>query len=896
MLTPLASALLLLPVLVEPLADETHWAYVPPSRPAPPASTSGWGTSPIDAFVEARLAALGLAPSPAADRRTLLRRASLDLIGLPPTPEDVEAFVADTAPDAFERQVDRLLASPHFGERWARLWLDLARYADTHGYEKDSRRTMWRWRDWVIDAFNRDLPFDTFTIEQLAGDLLPDPTIDQLVATGFHRNTMINQEGGVDPEEFRVAAVVDRVNTTAAVWLGSTLDCAQCHDHKFDPVTQREYFELYAFFDQTEDNGSSEAPKVEAPTPAEAAERDRVEAERGRLASLLETQTPALDAELAATEAARDEAAPWVPLVGSEARGTAKTRFATLEDGSLLAFGEVPGSETYEVTGTLAVDVLTSIRLEVMTDPSLPTAHHGPGRTSHGNFVLNELTAALVNIDGTDGTGETETPLTLTDARADFFQKDRPWPAAHTIDGDAKSGWAIGGEQGVAHRLEVSLATPVADARGRSLRIRLRQEYGSQHLIGRFALSVHANTPPPVIRPDLEPTLARAKAERSPTEQASVEAWFRSIAPSLADTRAALAALKSPPLPTVMILRDRKEPRETRVHRRGAFLDPGSVVTPGTPAALGPAPDGATLNRLDLARWLTAPDHPLTARVTVNRFWAELFGDGLVKTENDFGVKGDAPTHPALLDWLARSFVDDGFSVKRLLKTIVTSATYRQTSRVDAERLAKDPFNRLLTRGPRYRIDAEMVRDLALSVSGLLSPTIGGPSVFPPQPDGIWNAAYSGDRWNTAQGDARVRRGLYTFWRRTSPYPTFMLFDAPSREVACTRRGRSNTPLQALALLNDPAFIEAARALADRMIAESGMEAAARIDRGFALCTSRPPEAAERDILLSLFEEERARYEADPAAAETLGENAERCAWIAVANALLNLDETVTNG
>lgn len=858
---------------------DLHWAYRRPTVTTPPPSPSGWSDHPIDRFVEARLAEQGLAPSERADRPTLLRRLTLDLTGLPPTPEEIDAFVADRADDAWDRAVDRALASKHFGERWALLWLDLARYADTHGYEKDARRSMWRWRDAVIDAFDRDQPFDRFTIEQLAGDLLEDPTQDQLVATGFHRNTMINEEGGVDPEEFRVAAIVDRVNTTSAVWLGATMNCAQCHNHKFDPFTQRDYFGLYAFFDQAEESGA--APTIDAPTPELAAARARIEAERQALQATLERWTPTLAAELVLLQVSRDATVGrWRALDPTEATTENGALLTRLEDGSILSSGPLPATDTYVLRATLDVDTLAALRLDVLGDASLTP---GPGRAAHGNFVLNEWTAALIEDDGT------EREITFTSARADHFQTDKPWRPEHAIDGDPATGWAIGGGEGRDHCLIVATDEPVTGVAGRTLVVRLRQEYGYEHLIGRLALAVAKVRPPeldddqPVIAADVDALLAAGNT-RNEDEQRELEAWYRGVAPSLAPLRERLAALVAPPAPTVMVMRDRAEPRVTRLLRRGSFLDPGEVVTPHVPAVLGTLPPDAPADRLALARWLVSKENPLTARVTVNRLWGELFGRGIVATESDFGSQGEPPTHPALLDWLALRFVEDGWSVKRLLRTIVTSESYRQTSRVDPIRLERDPDNRFLSRGPRFRLAVEAVRDVALSAAGLLSPRIGGPSVFPPQPDGIWSAAYSGDRWITAEDDDRYRRGLYTFWRRTSPYPTFMLFDAPSRELACTRRGRSNTPLQALALLNDPAFVEAARALADRMMREGGDDPAAIATRGFRLCVGRPPEPVEIDVLLALFED------------VTESTTAARDAWFVVASTLLNLDETVTKG
>ena len=884
---------------------DTHWAYVAPARgPVPPDPFAGWARGPLDRFVAQRLAEQGLAPSSESDRATLLRRASLDLTGLPPTPEEVDAFVADPSPRAYEERLERLLASPHYGEHQARAWLDLARYADTDGYEKDERRTVWRWRDWVIEAFNRDLSFDRFTIEQLAGDLLPDATAETVLATGFHRNTMTNKEGGTDPEEFRVAAVKDRVDTTATVWLGTTLACAQCHDHKYDPLTQADYYRFLAFFDGTEDVGNSNAPEVRAPRAADVAREAQLRPEKSRLESALASPGDEVARERARWEAAwREHARGWHRLVPRSARCDRGAELAIRADGSVLASGTLPDTDLYAVELAPAAEPIAALRLEVLADPSLPES--GPGRRSHRNFVLNELTLEQATAAGA------WCPVRPRTARADHEQHGgRDWPAAAAIDGDASSGWAIAGGEGQSHVLVLELAQPLAA--GTSLRLRLEQDYGSGHLIGCFAVSGSPERPPeldPVPAPALASAL-EAGAARPAGDEAQLAGWYLERAPALADERARLAAIERElaTIPTALVMRERIEPRSTHVMVKGNFLAPGSEVQPGTPAVLAPLEprDPARRpDRLDLARWLVSPANPLTARVFVNRTWERLFGRGLVATSQDFGTQGDSPTHPELLDWLALELVESGWSVKELLRSILASATYRQAARVTPELLARDPDNRWLARGPRLRVDAETVRDVALAASGLLCAEIGGPSVFPPQPEGIWMMTYSDDRWATSEGCDRHRRGLYTFLRRTSPYPTFVTFDATSREVACPRRARTNTPLQALATLNDPAFVECALALAGRMIKEGGEQPEARAARGFRLCVAREPAAGELAVLLELYRAQRADYAARPAEAEALaGERAraqaldpvELAAWTVVANALLNLDETLTKG
>ncbi len=875
-----------------------HWAYVPPTRPLAPRTGDGWARSDLDRFVHARMLEHGLEPSPEADRATLLRRLSLDLTGLPPTLDELDAFLASEAPGAYEREVERLLSSPAYGERMARHWLDLARYADTNGYEKDDRRSMWRWRDWVIEAFNEDMPFDRFTIEQLAGDLLPDATLEQRIATGFHRNTMVNAEGGVDPEEYRVAAVVDRVDTTGSVWMGTTLACARCHTHKFDPISQREYFRLFAYFNSTADVGPSDQPRLEAPTPAQAEELEQRRSELAELEATLSTWTPALAAEL---EQLATESDDWQVLHAEEQSTEAGAVLGAREDGSVLLTGDPPERDVYRLTLPLEPGALRRLRLEVLVEPSLSSG--GPGLAGAGNFVLSEVRARVQRAN------ESLEPTTVnfTAAAADFFQTGQPeWRPEHAFDGERGTGWAVAGQLDSSHQLVLDLEA-LEVRPGDRLVLELDQQYGGQHVIGclRVSSSAEASDGDPLLPPDIEALLAH-DAELGAPEQERLQSWLLATTPSLAEQRARRDELsRLPGAPTVLVMQELPEPRATHVLERGSFLAPGEEVVPGVPAVMGALSPDSPPNRLGLARWLTSGQHPLTARVTVNRLWSQVFGRGLVRTEGDFGTKGEAPTHPKLLDWLACELVEGGWSIKDALRTLVTSATYRQSSRVTDEALGLDPSNLWLARGARYRVEAEMVRDVALACSGLLTTQLGGPSVFPPQPDGVWNSTYSGERWMSATDSDRFRRGLYTYWRRTAPYPTFMAFDAPSRELACTRRDASNTPLQALALLNDPAFVEAAVALATRMMREAGATPGERASHGFRLCTAREPDEHELAVLLDLFETERARFGAQPESARALLQlpfeldqqglaPAELAAWAVVANVLLNLDETIT--
>ena len=681
-----------------PSVPPRHWAFDPPSRPRVPAvSAPGWPQGPIDAFILARLDRQSppIAPSPEADRATLARRLSLDLTGLPPTPEDVQAFLADGRADAYERLVDRLLASPHYGERWARHWLDLARYADSNGYSIDAPRSIWAYRDWVIDAFNRDLPFDEFTIDQLAGDLRPEATRDQKIATGFHRNTPINQEGGIDVEQFRVEAVVDRVATTSTVWLGLTIGCAQCHDHKYDPISQNEFYRLFAFLNNVDE------PELELATPEDEERRDRAQAKLDAFHERLEADHP----ELAPRE--RD----WEK--------------------------------------TLANDFKTN------QPPDLKNAFDIP------------------------------------------------------LEKRSKRQW----------------------------------------------------------RGLMELFLARDK-----------DAASKPLAKELKAIKAGL-----PKIETTMVVRERSEPRVTRLLLGGDFTRPGNPVAPGVPKVLPPishSGDGPP-DRLDLARWLVDPAGPLTARVTMNRVWQEYFGRGLVETENDFGTQGAEPSHPELLDWLAAEFVAQGWSLKAMHRRIVASATYRQSSRVRPDLAAIDQGNRLLARQSRLRLDAEVIRDEALAASGRLARKLGGPSVFPPQPDGVMTLGQMRRPWVESTGPDRYRRGLYTFFWRATPHPALMVFDAPNGTQVCTRRVRSNTPLQALTLLNDPAFIDLAEAFAARVRAETGPD---RLRRAFLLALGRGPTAREASRLAELLDEERAGPEDDD----------DRAAWTTLARVLFNLDEFIT--
>jgi mono/diheme cytochrome c family protein len=901
-------------------AYDAHWSFVAPTRPEPPTvADERWGLNPIDRFIRDRLDRENLAPSPEADRATLLRRASLDLTGLPPSPEEVAAFLADPASDAeaYEHVVDRLLASPHYGERWARWWLDRARYADTNGYEKDRERSIWPYRDWVIRAFNQDMPFDRFTIAQLAGDLLPNATLDDRVATGFHRNTMTNEEGGIDVEEFRFASVVDRVGTTGSVWLGLTVACAQCHTHKYDPINHDEYYRLFAVFNNADE------PEAALPDAALDVRRAialrRVEAMRRELAGQFPPASPALfpgepevdrrrrnlatkrDAWLADMRA---KAAPWVTPAPSRVLSRKHATLTVQDDLSVLATGDAPNNDVTEIDLPLDRSGVTAIRLEVLPDPSLP--RDGPGRAplfSVGDFILTEVEAAVALPDGTSR------KITIADASESFCEPGKP--AKLAIDGVPDSGWSIRGGVGRAQAAVFAFSSPIDAPPGSTLKVTLHQFGIHQLTLGRFRVSI-TDRPGPVratgLTDELEKLALKAPGAWSQEENARWADAFLASSPDLAEPRKAIeAARDAVPGPiTTLVMRERDEAnrRVTRVHHRGEFLQPTVPVEPGVPAVLPPLPDDAPKDRLAFARWLVSGENPLTGRVLVNQLWQAHFGRGLVETAEDFGTRGAPPSHPELLDWLACEVVARGWSLKSMHRLIVTSATYKQSSIATSEMLERDPRNVLLARAPRLRLEAEAVRDLALAASGLLVRKIGGPSVYPPQPDGVVALAYGQNTWPTATGPDRFRRGLYTFTKRTAPYAAFATFDAPSSETTCVRRERSNTPLQALVLLNDAVFVEASRALARRVIepTSNGLNTdRARLDRAFVFLLSRPARDDEAAPSLAFLARQRARFRSNPEAARALvgppgseGDTAEVAAWTALARVLLNLDETIT--
>ena len=895
-----------------------HWAYVAPSRPAaPPVANPSWARNPIDAFILHRLEQEQLSPSPAADAATLVRRVYLDLVGLPPTPAEVSAFTANPSEAAYEELVDRLLASPQFGERWARPWLDLARYADSHGFQRDDLRQIWAYRDWVIRALNDDMPFDQFTIEQLAGDLLPNATESQKIATGFHRCTMTNVEAGADPEETRTNQVIDRVNTTATVWLGTTLECAQCHDHKFDLFTQKEYYQFFAFFNHTAIEADRTNPKAPASIQFLGPRMALGGEEQGKEDSS-QDELQAINRQLAErTRHLRSEAAVWEQRMRAmlaeaprahvlKVQDFASAEGAThrmLADGSVLLIDEPPDTDVYTFSVHTELTNVTAFKLEALTHDELPGGGPGRGDAKRPNFVLNEF-----EVEAAPSGSQEFAPVKLTAATADFSQ--RGFDVAGAIDGDSESAWAIFPKFFVPHWAQFQLADPGTVSAGATLRFRLVQRYGGGRTIGRLRISAITGDPTGEAIPANIARILDIPAEKRTRRARRALARFQADQDDeivkLRDARAKIRGTTNGREPTTLVMQELPERRATMVFDRGDFRQPSEQVEPGVPGVLHPF-NGAGGDRLALARWLVDRRNPLVARVVVNRWWAELFGHGIVETVEDFGVKGEPPTHPELLDWLAVEFMDNGWSMKHVLRSIVTSATYRQSSRITPELLDRDDLNKLYARGPRFRMDAELIRDNALSIAGLISVKQFGPPIRPYQPDGLW-VKVGGEKidYVVSPGEDRYRRGIYVVLKRGAPYPSFVTFDASARLACTAKRSRSNTPLQALTLLNDPVYVEAAGALAVRVLAEQpNADVDERIDAMFRLCVCRDASPLERSALRRLYDEQLQDARRDPKAAKALVASLqlppgvsreELAAWFTVATTLLNLDETITKG
>jgi hypothetical protein len=882
--------------IAEGAAYEKHWAFIAPTPQAPPAvKRLEWPRHALDRFVLNRLESAGLPPAPEARREVLIRRVTLDLTGLPPSPAEVDAFLADTAPDAYERVVDRLLKSPHYGERMAIDWLDAARYADSNGYQVDRDRELWPWRDWVIQAFNENKPFDQFTVEQIAGDLLPEATLPQKIATGFHRNHMLNEEGGVIADEFLAEYTADRVETTAAVWLGQTFNCARCHDHKYDPFTQRDFYSLKAFFNNVPEKGvglygnpvrTNAPPFVKLPAPEIeakiAALNDKVKATNEKVTALARSAADGVEAWAARVATTT---VVWEPLKLLAASGGDVPPILDTATNAVTVGPQESRSNTIKITVVPPAGRPTALRLECATI------------ASSASFQWSELTAGSLKFRAaTDG-----------DSLA-------PAELEKVLDGDRKTKTA----------LSVTPAKPIQAVfeieKGESTG-QLVVGIGVENAGGPSRWSLfYTTTEMDLLVPSNVAKAARVEQAKRTAADKKLLAEFRlsqstehrALKDELAALNKQIAALEAE-IPTTLVMDEMKEPRPTHILMRGAYDRPGEKVTAATPAVLPPLAKDLPPNRLGFAKWLVDPQNPLTARVTVNRFWQQVFGSGLVKTSEDFGAQGAAPSHPELLDWLALEFIRTGWDIKALMKLMVSSATYRQHAGTTPDSLRLDPENRLLSRGPRHRLMAELIRDQALAAGGLMVTKIGGPSVKPYHPPGLYEQVVAQRdnpkaTYTQGAGEDLRRRSLYTYWKRSVPHPSMLLFDAPFRETCALRRSRSNTPLQALNLLNDPTYVEASRWLAQRMITEGGATAQGRLTHGFRLLLARQPQPVELATLASALERHQQDFQSDPESANKLlgvGESknvsqpnpadpAELAAYALVASTLLNLDETIT--
>lgn len=916
------------------LAGETlanakeHWAFKTPVRPEVPAvSDAAWSQTAIDRFILARLDKEGMTPSPLADKPTLLRRLSLDLTGLPPTPQEIDAFLDDKSDDAYAKQVERLLKSPHYGERWGRHWLDAARYADSDGYEKDKSRAVYFYRDWVVSALNRDLPYDQFIIEQLAGDLLPDATQDQLVATGFLRNSMINEEGGIDPEQFRMEAMFDRMDAIGKSVLGLTLACCQCHNHKYDPFSQEDYYRIFAYFNDTH----------EASTPvytaAQLMQRAEIFRKIGEIENGLRETTPDWADRMGQWESAvTRNTVPWkVVKVANE--GENAQRYVYHEDGSQMAWGYAPTKWESAFKGESDLPVITAFQIDLLNDVNLPL--NGPGRSPKGLFALTEFKVEAINKENPSERVQVKFSL----ATADFGNERRPLeamyhdksdkervtgPVTYAIDGDDLTAWGVDagpGRSNIPRRAVFVAERPIQFPKGATLIFRLRQMHGGwnsddnqNNNLGRFRFSV-TDVPSAVadqVPANVQTMLAIPREKRTEAQQKAIFSYWLTTVPQWSEQAKQIEELwkTHPPAESQLTMAAREKSRDTFVLKRGDFLKPGKNVSMGVPAALHELQATPEQNRLTFARWAVHRRSPTAARAMVNRIWQAYFGTGFVSSSEDLGRQCEAPSHPELFDWLAVEFMEKGWSLKQLHRTIVNTATYKQSSKVSDEALVRDPYNRLLARGSRLRVEAEVVRDIALAASGLLNPEVGGPPVFPPAPAFLFQppVSYGPKVWNEETGANRYRRGIYTFRFRSVPYPVFTNFDTPNGDASCVKRPRSNTPLQALTSLNEPLFLECARALAMKALNEGGADDGEKIAYAFRRCTGRLPSERERLVLLGLLKNQTEKFAqpdakpwelaandpANPPALPNGASPAQAAGWTAVARVMLNLDETIT--
>ncbi len=875
---------------------EVHWAYTPPKPSSDPKAS-------IDHFIRERLANESLKPSPEADAYTLVRRVYLDLTGLPPTLAEADAFIksqSGQSSQAYERLVDSLLASKQYGERWARRWLDLARYADTNGFEKDRPRQIWPYRDWVVKALNDDMPFDQFSIKQIAGDMLPNVTPDDLIATGFHRNTMLNEEGGIDPNEYRFYAMVDRVGVTGTTWMGLTLNCCQCHTHKYDPILHTDYYSVMALLN----NADEPTYRIDTPT-IEAQQRAYVET-IARMEAELPAKFPggkaAMESRFAGwLEGESQRASKW-EIIRPVKMATTMPHLEQQADGFILGSGDISKSDVYDLSLKAPIKGVTAIKLEVASHPSLP--NDGPGLTYYegpiGGFFLSELqgfqNGQRVKFSGADATNDEEEDK-ISDAapakKKAAVAKHKTNNASAALDAEMSSGWQVLGGTGVQHAAVFHFEQPVDLTNGFDLKLLFEKHFACPlgHLRISVTTSDHAMaTGHPF---EVEELLAKERDLPSPSKPGLGKSGslllrrFLETAPEMKQAVAPLiAARKNPPRgqPTlVMSERPESNPRITHRYHRGEYLSPKEAVPAAVPAFLPQLPKDAPANRLTFAQWLFSPENPLTARVMVNRQWQAFFGRGLVKSLEDFGYQSNPPSHPELLDWLAVEFVKQGWSMKKLHRLIVTSATYKQSSRITPELAQRDPENILLARGARFRLDAEIIRDSALKAAGVLSPKMGGPGVYPPQPASVTSeGTYGKVEWKVSEGDDHFRRSLYTFTKRTAPFAMSTTFDAPTGESCLARREVSNSPLQALTLLNDQMFMEAAQAMAKQVIAESQSDDE-RLQNIFRRCATRPAATDEMTMLKAFLQKQRDK--------KLEGE----ALWAAVSRAALNLDEAITH-
>jgi mono/diheme cytochrome c family protein len=907
-----------------------HWAFKTPVKPrTPPVKDTKWPRTPIDNFILAKLEKEKLRPSPETDKVSLLRRLSLDLIGLPPTIAELDAFLADKSKDAYEKQVERLLASPHYGERWGRHWLDAARYADSDGYEKDMSRQVHFYRDYVINAFNRDLPYNQFLLEQIAGDQLPNATQEQRVATGFLRNSMLNEEGAIDPEQFRMDSMFDRMDAIGKAMLGLTIQCAQCHNHKYDPISQEDYYRMFAFI-----NNDHEA----MPAVYTSDEQQKIAVIQRGVAEIerdLKERLPDWEERMAKWEQAVATNQPeWQVVWPLPHFGDNDQRFYELPDKSLLAAGYKPTQVNEKFKNTNQLSGISAFRLEVFTDPNLPFS--GPGRSFMGTFALSDFVVEVAEAQNPTN----KIKVKWANATADYDQSERPLepnfydkstnnrvtgPVRYAIDGNDHTAWGIDagpGRRNVDRKAVFVSAQPVGFVGGTIFTFQLKQLHGGwnsdDHMnnnIGRFRLSVSTATnavadPLPKKVRDLITDVPRTR--RTPTQTSAIFSYWRTTVPEWKEANEKIEKLRDgwPFGATALTLVPREEMRDTHVLKRGDWLKPTVSVTPGVPAILNPLPAGAPSTRLTFARWISDPQAPTPARVFVNRVWQAYFGSGIVATSEDFGTQSEPPTHPELLDWLATEFMARGWSVKQLHRLIANSAAYRQSSRVTPALYERDPYNRLLARGSRFRVEGEIVRDIALAASGLLNPKIGGRSVMPPAPAYLFQppASYAPFPWKDEEGAEKYRRGIYTFRRRSTPYPVLQTFDVPNADISCVRRLRSNSPLQALVSLNESIFVECAQNLARKTLEEGGKTDAERVTYAFRRALSRPPAEDEKQELLSLLEKQKQRI-ADGwvnSIEVATGESkipsklpagvtpTQLAAYTVVSRVLLNLDETIT--